>query len=435
MNHEPDLNLRRERVDLILNAGAIGFIGLGGLGLIALIGGVWGSEGVGLFTELLAIWIIAAQFGVLGIQTSALRSTSIAKTHLQKREAAWTAVFTTCITGGSCALLVAILADPIANAFGDEGLTQALTLASPGILLFSLNKVLIFSLNGLRHMRLVAVANALRMVILLFFTGLLFWFEIPIENLGLAMTAAEMVVFLVAGSSLALRYKPCLENLAANIRSHVSFGSKALPGGAILELNTRVDVLTLGLLVEQDLVGVYGYALAFAEGHQQIAVVFRNQFNPRIAGYLVRRDRFGLKALFRNGGRTCLNALLVTALMGVVGLPLVLMMQPKGDEFASAPMIFAIIATGTVLGGRWLPFSMIQLQGGRPGAYSRLVFNVLIINVLANLTLIPFLGIFGAAIGTSISLIAMGLLSRAAMGRVETAIQSEAAVADQSHGE
>lgn len=419
----PDPITRQERGDILLNTIALGIVGLGGLALIALIGGVWGSSGAGLFTELLAVWIIAAQIGVLGIQTSALRSTSIAETRLQKREAAWTAIFATCITGGSCSVFVALLANPIANAFGDDDLARALILASPGVFLFSLNKVVIFSLNGLRHMRLVAIANALRMTSLLTFTGLIVWLQLPVENLGFAMAASEGIVLLVAGFSLAIRYSPSFTNLRSNIRSHVVFGVKALPGGAILELNTRVDVLMLGLFVEPSLVGIYGYALAFAEGHQQIAVVFRNQFNPRIAGYIAQRDSSGLRDLFRRGGRACLRTLFATAIIGVCGFPLVLWLQPNGDEFAAAPTIFMIIAAGTVIGGRWLAFSMTQLQGGHPGAYSRLVFSVLSVNLFANLALIPFFGIYGAATGTAISLIAMGLFSKAAMKRSEATIQ------------
>lgn len=419
---------REDRIDLVVNVASLGIVGLGGLVLIALIGAVWGSAGAGLFTELLAIWIVAAQLGVLGIQTSALRSTSLAEDHIRQREDVWSALLATGITGLLCGLIVAILSSPIGRILDDEDLRQALLMASPGVALFSINKVLIFSLNGLRHMRWVATANSTRMLGLLGFTGLVVWAQGAPRNLGLIMTVAEAVVFLVAMAGILFRYPPRFTNAWPRMRSHFIFGVKALPSGAILELNTRVDVLMLALFVSQSAVGVYGYALAFAEGHQQLAIVFRNQFNPRVARLLANHDLLGLRRLFESGGRLAVRALLVTAVAGLCGLPVILWLQPRGAEFASAPAIFAIIASGTIIGGRWIPFAMIRLQGGRPGAYSQLVFQVLCVNFAANLALIPFFGIYGAAGGTAISLVAMGLFSRSAMKRSIAEINPDASV-------
>ena len=417
MNAKPDSNARGERIDILLNSVSLVIVGLSGLAVITMIGAIWGVSGAGFFTELLAIWVVVSQIAAMGVQNSVLRSTAIADSTREKRRETWSAIALALVTGSACAGLLALLAGPIAQLFGGGGLHRALLYISPGILLFALNKIVIFSLNGLHHMRLVALSNALRMASLLLITIAVAWMEQPIETIGLAMSGAEALVLLVAGLSLATRYPPTVGRLGSKMKSHAAFGIRSLPSGAFLELNSRIDVLVLGLFTQQSLVGIYGYALAFAEGHQQLTMVYRNQFNPRLAACLKRNDLEELRSLFRRGGRACLRTLSITAIVALCGFPIVLWLQPNGEKFAQAPAIFAIIATGTVAGGTWLPFSMIRLQAGHPGEYSRLILTVLCINIAINLTLVPILGIYGAAIGTAMSLLAMGLLARKAMRR------------------
>ena len=54
---------------------------------------------------------------------------------------------------------------------------------------------------------------------------------------------------------------------------HLNFGVKGFLSGALAEVNTRVDVILLGLYTNFTIVGIYTFAATFAEGFSQISFV------------------------------------------------------------------------------------------------------------------------------------------------------------------
>ena len=59
---------------------------------------------------------------------------------------------------------------------------------------------------------------------------------------------------------------------------HLQYGRKGFLGSTLLDLNTRLDIILLGLISDTRSVGVYSIASLFAEGLYQAAMVPRYNF-------------------------------------------------------------------------------------------------------------------------------------------------------------
>ena len=74
--------------------------------------------------------------------------------------------------------------------------------------------------------------------------------------------------------------------------------------------------------------------------------------------------------------------------------------------------IYAILALGIAASSGHQPFLMLFSQLGRPGTQTLFIAGVFLSNVLLNLALIPWLGLYGAALATALSfLVLAGLLT------------------------
>jgi O-antigen/teichoic acid export membrane protein len=81
---------------------------------------------------------------------------------------------------------------------------------------------------------------------------------------------------------------------------------------------------------------------------------------------------------------------------------------PKGLDifisdanFNQSIWIFGILMIGVTLNSFYRPFLGILLQGDRPGYHTLMVGILVVFNFIGNIILIPFLGIYGAAIATA----------------------------------
>ena len=51
----------------------------------------------------------------------------------------------------------------------------------------------------------------------------------------------------------------------------------------LIELNTRVDIIMIGIFMSDEKVGIYSFAALFAEGFYQLLIVLQNIMNPIMA--------------------------------------------------------------------------------------------------------------------------------------------------------
>jgi len=366
----------------------------------------YGPDALGVFNQVFAFYIVLSQIAVGGLHLSALKHIAHHQDDPRRRAAICAAALL--LAGGlagAVSLAIFLLREPVAAAWGSPALASGLALAAPGLLLFSLNKVLTCVVNGARHMRAYAVFQALRFVLIVAALVFLIGRRRPIEQLPVALTFAEAVLFLLQGAYVQMRVAslwPRREALAW-LRPHLDFGLRGALAGVLTEMNTRVDVLMLGLFVDDRLVGLYSFAAIPAEAFSQLPLVVRRNVDPLIGALFAKGELHQIHAFARRVMPRVFGAMVALALPACLAYPFVVRVVVGDASFADTWPLFAILTAGITLSSGYRAFFGVLLQGGRPGAHTLCVLSVVAANVVLNLALIPLLGTYGAALATALA--------------------------------
>lgn len=404
---------RRFGRDVLWNIGSLVVLGVSGVVINIIIARFQGRAALGVFNQVFAFYIVLSQLAVGGLQFSVLQKVSY---HQDDRRACAHIVTSALIlvaVASSLVCLVAFLGRHLAGRLLESpGVAEGITLVLPGLFLYSLNKVLINVLNGLRHMRAYAVFQSLRFLFIVAAVLVLIHRGHPPAHLPFALTVAEVLLFvglMIYINARLLRLVPA-PAIAAWFRPHLSYGIRGVFSGILHELNTRVDILILGYFLDDGAVGLYSFAAVLAEGFGQVPVAVRWNVDPLIGRAMAEKRFADIEALARRIRRVFWPPIAGVGLAAVLVYPIFLKLFVPGGEFAASWAVFAILIAALAFNAGWRPFMGILLQGGRPGMHTFLVLAVATTNALLNILLVPILGVRGSATATGMACILEALL-------------------------
>jgi len=407
MSQEPD-DLDGVGGGLAANYVAMAVAGASGLILNFIVASAEGADGLGLFSQLYVAFVIAAQPATAGLHYATLRWTAISE--LEASHAiAGRALRAAVPIASTVAVTLALSAPALAALTGSAGLETAVRFAAAGLVFHAVNKVLMAHANGRRDMTTYAVMQGLRVVFLVVAVAVVLLSSDDPAHLGLAFPIGEGALTAVLGvTTLRSRAAGHPAATVPAIGTLLAFGLRSFGGGLVQELNARVDVVVLSVLVSDAEVGVYTLAATAIEGAFQLLIVLRNNINPVLAHALNTGDRSTVEQLARRHRH---HILAVTAALwlavAVAFRPLVGLVGLSSDfEAAWGPLL--ILATGLGAVSMLLPFDQIFLLGGRPTLQTAVVLAVVVANIGMNVVLVPWIGIEGAALSTALAFVAMG---------------------------
>ncbi|WP_070137801.1 oligosaccharide flippase family protein [Crocinitomix algicola] len=388
-------------------------VGLGGVLYIlmnTIILETFGEELLGIFNLTYAIYMVLAQIAIFGVHLSVqMHIPSL----LRNQEGINNSISASLILSSLISVVLVLVVFPmsgfIANSFGIEELELAIKSCVWGLFFFSMNKVLMAYLNGLRKMQAFAFFTFLRLLLMFLFAALNCY--VIEDSSGLVSLFAFTEAILFVGLMIySLKFFKIRFNNAVQsyIVKHFKFGKQAFLGNLLLDINTRVDVIMLGYLTNEGAVGVYSFVLAVSQGVLQIPVVFRNNINPVITKAAVLKNVSGkLGVILRENISKFYKVIGVIALTTIAFYPLGLLVLGIEENFNTYWLLYAIIVGGIVISAGYQPFTMLFNQMKKPKIQSKLFFYLFLINLVANYVFIGFLGVFGAALGTAISYISL----------------------------
>lgn len=412
--------------DILWNFASLAILGVSGVLLNVLIGVFYNAETLGIFNQVFAAYLLFSQFATGGFHYSTLKYVAQhADDPKLCRQIIVSALLATSALALGATLVFWWAALPLSQLLDSPGVRQGMQWAAPGLFFYALNKVLLGVLNGRRWMRSFAALSALRPILLisaLFVAALL---EAPGAILAGAFSVAESVLFVVTFAGLLphlrIRIQELRTSLGHWLRVHSSFGFRSCLSGALIELNTRVDVLMLGYFASDGLVGIYSFAAIWAEGLTQLLFVLRNNFNPLLVQKIARDQWTELQDFIRKGKKATYGLMSLVGICAVVAYPLIVGWFADKPEFHSSWPIFAILVAGIVVTAGYFPFGTILLQAGRPGLHTGLMFVCVAFNAVANYFCIPLWGAPGAAAATAVSFI-FSVIALRALARIKVGI-------------
>jgi O-antigen/teichoic acid export membrane protein len=423
--------------DVLWNIAGLGVMGAAGIVLNVVILALYDAATLGVFNQTFAAYIFFSQFAAGGVHFSALRyGAERARRPATFRAVGRSAVVVTCVLALIATALFLSLRGPVAAVLDSPGVGVGMGWAAAGLFLFAVNKVLLALVNAQRRMKLYAVLQAARPLVMVAALIGLWLGGSPGAMLPAVFSIAELALSIVLTACLPglwrLKSGLRLRILAHWIGVHLHFGLRSFLSGVLVELNTRVDVLMLGYFSTDVVVGLYSFAAMLAEGFFQLLVVLRSNFNPILVTLLARRrlqprlphtkgaplrlgpEHEGELAGFIRRGKLWTYALFVpVAAIAAACYPLGLIVLEafgvNGVLWESWP-VFVILMAGVAASAGYLPFGNILLQAGRPGLHTWMVLLAVAFNIGGNLVLVPVLLATGAALATSASFIFTAVL-------------------------
>ena len=391
----------RFRSEVFWNVLSLGVLAVSGLVINFIIARFYGASVLGIFNQVLAVFIIFSQFASGGFYFSALHFVSnTPKDHKKVSSIINSALASAFIVSLPVALLLFFASDLIGNILDSPDVAVGIRLTSFGLIPFSINKVFMASLNGLRFMKAYSFYQSFRYLLIMSVLLLLTFKKFDGKYLAASFTAAEFILVLGLISFFIFRYKILRYFSFEQMKEHFRFGIKAMPGGLLMDVNTRVDVLILGYFMNDAVTGIYSFAAMIAEGMYQLGIVLAANFNPKISELLNNRSYFEIKHIVRRSNLYLIPFNLIAGAAIFFIFPILVNLLLDKPDMQVGAYVFGILMLGIAISAGYTPFQMILNQAGKPGLFTIFLSLTVLTNILLNLLLIPHFGIIGSAIAT-----------------------------------
>ena len=401
------LDRRRFLLHWSVNFASLACLAVSGILINSLIAKFYGAAALGVFNQVFAIYIFGSQLAACGVQFSLLRY--IAEFGDDRTKIApilYSALAVTVAAASLVVVLTALFFAVAGAAVYSDAVVAGVMVMLPGLWCFAINKVLLNLLNGLQRNGWFALFTALRYALMSLGAIVAVAVGLPAAHLCVILSTGEGVLLLALAVPCAAATgfaRPRIE--PGWIRRNAHFGLRSVLGGAAVELNTRVDVLILGLFTSDAVVGTYSFAAFFVEGILQLPQLSRRLVDPTLTRLVLRADRGELGRFIRHGRN------LGSVLMATVGIAAIAAYPAFATLFADERMataswpVFAVLMLGACVFGTYATFSGLFSQASLPGSQSRYNLMILGTNTALNLALAPRFGAIGAAVATAASFI------------------------------
>ena len=393
--------------DLIWNYFSLIILGLSGIGLNLLISFYYDASTLGAFNQVLATYIVFSMIGSGGINYSVLRAVSenINK-KIELRDIVCGAILPTFFLAIFVSTIYFLLIGNISILLGSESVRSGMRVIVPGIFFFSLNKVLLSGvLNGLQKMKAYAFYQSLRYLII--FIGILFaiFFSVPGAKLPFIFSLEEFLLFIFLIIQISFLIDWWLsKNWIEWSKIHLNYGIRCFLSGVFIELNSRVDILMLGFFLSDYEVGIYSFSALFAEGFFQVLIVLQNNYNPILSRLISKKQFDYLLKKIKTGKKNTYLAIAILAVLSILIYPAIISFFVD-EKYLASHLPFTILIIGILISSGYIPFQNILSMANFPGWHTVFMSSIILFNIFFNFLLIPILGINGAALATSSSLI------------------------------
>ncbi len=391
--------------DLFWNYVSLMIMAIAGLLMNTLIGYFYDSSVLGIFNETYAWYMILSQITVWGIHMSVLKLVPEQESEIEKGNILISALFIVLIIS----VLIIVIVEGLLLLFENVAWKNSLQIAVTGLLFFSLNKILLNYQNSLSEMTSYAIFQMIRYFMLILSITIFSLKKIQYNMLALTFPITEGLIFLILfiythkqGSLKGKICNSCMKELFV-------FGTKILPSNMVVEMNTKVDVVCLGLLVNDTAqIGVYSFAILFSEGFYQLYITLRKIIDPQIAEWNVQNRLEEFLQLVQKIGKKyfLMGTVAVYVLILLVYIFVVKIML--SDEYRAGVFYLAIVCFAMGINGKSIILGNILAQTGYPLQESKLNIITVLCNIIFNIIFITLWGTIGAAVASAISYFVYG---------------------------
>lgn len=364
---------------------------------------------LGIFNQVQAWYVIFSQITVWGIHRSVTKYIPENIHNAERQKEILNSALVLTIGISILAMIGLSFVVPVLSR--DEGLIIGVRSILPALGVFSCNKVILAYFNGLSRMRIYAVLQSLRNILISASLICFALLGVPgVYTVG-CFFITETILFFVQIAYL-VTHKLLGGRISKEwLQKHFLFGAAILPANLVLEFNTKIDIICLGVLLRDNYsIGIYSFAILFAEGFYQFYIVVRRSINPHITeAYLGNEFSTGFYDIYKKVIKIShIVSPIFVVLLGVGYWCVCSVLQRM--EYIEGLAVLIVVAGAIAVNGVSIIFGNIFSQIGQPIKESVINLWTVCCNILFNVVMIPYLGIMGAGIATALSYFAFSVM-------------------------
>lgn len=368
-----------------------------------------GAEGLGIYTLAFSFYLIGQNLAGLGIDGAL---TKYVAEYLEDsrtvRDYVSSGITSSIITGTVMGIVLFILAPFIAISFFHtpqlEDMIKLVAICFPFI---AIQKAVLGTLNGHRRMRLFAFLNVVQNVAIVTISiALVLWLDMGVMGAVIGFVLPTMVIGALCPSLIrdCIGQKRSLWNIPA-LRATTAFGFFVGLGNGIGYINNQIDSLLIGFYIDPTEVGIYAVSMLFVQTLTLIPSAVQRVTAPATASLYGKGDVEGVRALFYSTLKKSFILSIISALLLAISGPYLIKFFFTEEYLASyVPMLLLLI--GYVFSTSYAAVGSTLYSIGKIRLPFRISIVCGVMNIILNIALIPILGISGAALAISLTMIA-----------------------------
>lgn len=397
------------KINIVWNYISLIFLAISGITINILISIFYSPETLGAFNQVLAGYIVFSMLGSGGINFSVLRAiqANIEDIHEVKSIVSGS-ILPTIFVSSVTTFFYYLIIDPTAELLDSNSVREGMRYIMPGIFFFSINKVLIYGvINGFNRMKSFSIYQSVRYIIILTTLILCIIYKINGDKITIIFSISESILCFILLLDISIYISWWNEKFLNRwVIKHFKYGIKCILGGMLIELNTRVDILMLGIFLSDEKVGIYSFAALFAEGFYQLLIVLQNILNPIIAREFAELKLKKSYEKFKNFKQKIYKVMLLFCILSIILYPLILGTLTNKNEFIDSYLPFSILVVGIFIASGYIPFYNLFAMSNMPKLQTIFMILIFLTNTIFNFIFIPIFGLNGAALGTGTCFIA-----------------------------
>ncbi len=307
-------------------------------------------------------------------------------------------------------LLLFFFSEELASQFDGRDLAQAFRWFSLAVPAYSILQLNAESLRGMKRMSQFSILQNGTLMLL---ASVAFYFTtVDGASTGVdAVKAFVMAIFILLLISFVMLFKSYRMDIDRAQSTDVDFKDvfrTAIPlmiSGSLFLVMSWTDKLMIGHFMKDDDVGLYSFVFKMATLITFSQFAINSIAAPMISGFSTTKDVRGLRSIIHQ--IAFINLLLSLPVFLIFAVFPNWILETAGDgNMSDGVVVFQVLAIGQVVNALCGPVMYTLNMSGYERVSQRIMFWTALLNFVANLILIPRMGILGAAIATTVSMIA-----------------------------
>ncbi len=376
-----------------------------GIILNIIIGNHYGASGLGIYNQSLAIFMISSIIAVFGLNITVVKYISQYNSELEIQKCVFsTASLLAFLFSVSVTVFIFIIASSIPSFFFNEEVTQACSVIAISLPFFILNKLFMALLNAKRFIKIYAIVQSIRWILILGFTSIAILMGSPIHLLFYSFLITESSI--LAYFILILNKYFSLNALKYEwFKKTFVFGGKSVLISFLGETNNKVDIFLISFFLSNYHVGVYSFAATIIKGFLSIAQVIQLNVNPIISQLWEKHDLEAIQQYSRQIAKTMLFIMTPILILSGIFYPFFIQIFMNDPTYYESIPIFYILLFGIFLPSIYYFAGAYLSMANFLNVSLLYLVMVLLFNITFCFILINIFSFFGAALSTSLTYI------------------------------